>query len=131
MDLVVVKARKNRLKITRKSLLTIATLLCIAGSTLAGYGMFQVASNIVHVDIQYAVDLIISVSKNRATLTATVTNNGNPVGAGINVEFYYSLDGGDWIHFATVSTNHRGVAHTSYRFTVDGVYDFEAIVSFL
>ena len=131
MDLAVGKARKNRLKITRKSLLTIATLLCIAGSTLAGYGMFQVASNIVHVDIQYAVALTISVSKNRVQLTATVTNNGNPVGAGINVEFYYSLDGGDWTYFATQPTNRRGVARTAYRLTVDGVYDFRAIVSFL
>ncbi len=93
--------------------------------------MFQVASNIVHVDIQYAVALTLSVSKNRVSLTATVTNNGNPVGAGINVEFYYSLDGGDWTYFATQPTNHRGVARTTYKLTVDGAYSFQAIVSFL
>lgn len=106
-------------------------MLCIAGSSLAGYGTFWVTSNIVHVDVQYAVALSYSVRRNRVSLTAAVTNNGSPVGAGINVDFYYSLNGGDWTNFTTVPTNHRGVARATYRITVDGEYDFKAVVSFL
>jgi hypothetical protein len=119
------------LKTSRKSLLVIVSLLCIAGSSLAGYGTFWVTSNIVHVDVQYAVALSYSVRRNRVSLTAAVTNNGSPVGAGINVEFYYSLNSGEWTYFTTQPTNHRGVARATYRITVDGEYDFKATVSFL
>ena len=111
--------------------MAIVSLLCIAGSSLACYGTFWVTSNIVHVDVQYSVALSYSVRRDRVSLTASVTNNGSPVGAGINVEFYYSLNGGEWTNFTTVPTNHRGVARATYRITVDGEYDFEAIVSFL
>lgn len=92
--------------------------------------MFQVASNIIHVDVQYAVALNLSVSRTRVSLTATVTNSGNPVGAGIDVEFYYSLDGGDWTHFTTQPTNPRGVACTIFLLTSDGEYEFKATTRF-
>jgi hypothetical protein len=115
---------------TYRKLLVVALLFCIACSSLAAYGMFQVGSNIVHVDIQFAVALNVKVSRTRVSLAATVTNNGNPVGAGIDVEFYYSLDGGDWILFATQSTNSRGVTGTMFLLTSDGEYEFKAITSF-
>lgn len=123
--------RKNKLKMSKKSLLVVVCLLCIAGNSLAGYSAFMVTSNIVHIDIQYAVTLSYSVSRNHASLTATVTNNGNPVGPRISVEFYYSINSGDWIYFTTESTNNRGVARTRLTLTTPGNYDFRAIVSLL
>jgi hypothetical protein len=99
----------------------------MAGGGLAAYGMFFVTSNIVHVDMQYTVDLTIS-GQNNVRLTASVTQNGNPV-RGIDVAFYYSFNGGDWIYFATSTTNGGGFARASYRITGNGVYDFKAMVS--
>jgi hypothetical protein len=81
--------------------------------------------------MQYTVVLSSSVSKTHVSLTATVTNNGSPAGAGINVDFYYSLNGGDWTCFRTEPTNHRGVTRVIYKVTIDGEYDFRATVSFL
>ena len=104
-------------------------LLCVAGGILAAYGMFRVTSNVVRVDIQYTVALSSSASKSTVSLTARVRNDGRPVGAGINVDFYYSINGGDWIYFTTQSTNRGGVAHTTYTATANGSYDFKAMVS--
>lgn len=101
-------------------------MLSIAEGSLAAYGMFWVTSNVVHVDMQYTVALSYSVSKSHVSLTATVTNNGRPVGAGINVEFYYSLNGSDWTYFTTKTTDQRGVARAIYKITVNGEYDFKA-----
>jgi hypothetical protein len=62
-------------------------------------------------------------------LTARVRQNGNPVGAGISVDFYYSFNGGDWIYFANGATNRGGVARATYRVNANGAYDFKAIAS--
>jgi hypothetical protein len=120
--------RKNKLKMHRKLLLVIVFLL-LAGGSLAAYGMFSVTSNTVHVDMGYAVALSFSVSKNHVSLTAAVTSNGSPGRAGIDVDFYYSLNSGEWTYFATELTNHRGVARVRYTITVSGEYDFKAMVS--
>jgi hypothetical protein len=68
-----------------KSFLVIFFLF-VAGGSSAPYNTFWVTSNVVHVDMQYAVPLSYSVSKNHVSLTAAVTYNGSPVGAGIDVE---------------------------------------------
>jgi hypothetical protein len=117
------------LKTSRKSLLALVLLLSIAGGGSATYGMFWVTSNVVHVDMQYTVALSVSVSNRVVSLTARVRNNGKPVGAGVNVAFYYSLNGGDWTYFTTQSTNPGGVAHATYTATANGAYEFKAIVS--
>jgi hypothetical protein len=119
------------LKTSRKSLLIIVSLLCIAGGSLAAYGTFWVTSNMGYVDMRYTVALSSSVSKNHVTLTAEVTRNGSPVGPGIDVDFYYSLNGGEWTYFTTNPTNNRGVARVMYRITANGEYDFNAIVNIL
>ena len=119
------------LKTTKKTLVAVVLLLCISGSGLTAYGMFWVTSNIVHVDMQYSVELSISGSNRAVSLTARVRHNGNPVGAGINVAFYYSLNGGIWTYFTTQSTNRGGVAHATYTATANGAYNFKAIVSSL
>jgi hypothetical protein len=100
----------------------------MAGGGLAAYGMFFVTSNIVHVDMLYTVDLSASGSRNVVTLTARVRQNGELVGAGINVDFYYSVNGGDWTYFATEATNRNGAARATYRVTGNGAYDFKAMV---
>ena len=121
---------KNLLKNGNKTLLLFLLFLCIAGASLATSGLILVTSNIVHVDVEYTVLLSASASNTRILLTARVRFNGTPVGAGVNVDFYYSLNGGDWIYFATEATNAGGIAHVRYTATVDGAYNFTATVSF-
>ncbi len=116
------------LKKSRKSLLVVVLLLCIAGDGLTAYGMFWVTSNVVHVNLGYTVTLSSSTSGNVVSLTARVRNNGKPGGIGINVAFYYSVDRGDWTYFTTQSTNRGGVAHATYTVTTNGEYNFKAIV---
>lgn len=101
-------------------------LLCIAGTNLATSGLILVISNIVHVDFEYTVSLSASGSNSVVSLTARVRFNGNPAGAGIAVDFYYSLNGGDWIYFATQPTNRGGVARVTYALTANGDYNFTA-----
>ncbi len=116
--------------VTSKELLLVAILsLCIIGSGLTACGMFWVTSNVVHVDAQYTITLSTSGSKNVISLTARVRYNGNPIGEGINVDFYYSLNGGNWTYFATQPTNRGGVARTTYRTTVNGNYEFKAKIA--
>jgi hypothetical protein len=114
---------------TKKTLVAVVLLLCISGSGLTAYGMFWVTSNIEHVDMQYSVELSISGSNRAVSLTARVRHNGNPVRAGISVDFYYSFNGGDWIYFANGATNRGGVARATYRVNANGAYDFKAIAS--
>lgn len=105
-------------------------LLCAAGGSLATYGMFLVISNTVHVDLRYTIALSFSVRGSVVSLTATVRYNGRPAGVGINVDFYYSVNGSDWNYFTTQTTNHGGIARTKYTITVNGEYDFKAAISF-
>jgi len=91
--------------------------------------MFWVTSNVAHVDVSYAVVLSSSVSNSDITLNAVVTNNGGPVGAGINVDFYYSLNGNVPTYFTTQPTDAGGVAQAIYVVTTNGGYDFRAIVN--
>lgn len=115
------------LKNTRKSLLIVAVFLCLAGSTLTAYALYA-QSNIVHVDMQYAAALTSSVADSTITLKAAVTYNSAPVKAGINVDFYYSLDKGEFTYFATGPTDAAGVAQAIYTVTQNGGYDFKATV---
>jgi hypothetical protein len=117
------------LKNGNKTLLLFLLFLCIAGAGLATNGLIFVTSNIVHVNAEYTVLLSVSGSNTRINLNARVRFNGNPVGAGINVDFYYSLNGSDWIYFATEATNRGGVARVTYTVTIDGDYNFTATVS--
>jgi hypothetical protein len=120
------------LKTRRTPLLVVALLLCIVGGSLTAYAAFWVTSDPVHVSVNYAVVLSSSVVDSSVTLNAAVTNNNNPVEAGIGVDFYYSLNGGPWTYFATYQTGNNGVAGVAqaiYTATANGGYDFEAIVS--
>jgi len=118
------------LKTSRKPLLVVVMLLCIAGVSLLAYGYIFTLSNVAHVDVQYKADLsILSVADSQITLSAAVTNNGAPVREGINVDFYCSVDGGPSTYFATSPTNSEGVAQATYAATGNGGYDFQAIVT--
>jgi len=116
-------------KTPMKTLLAILLLLCVVGSDLAAYGMFQVTSNVVHVDMQFTITLSSSVRNGEVSLTARVRINGNSVGDGIDIAFFYSLNGGEWTHFATQKTNRGGIARATYTITSIGSYDFRAAVS--
>jgi hypothetical protein len=118
------------LKTSRKSLLIVVLLLCIAGGSLTAYSVFWVSSNVVHADVQYTVVLSSSsLVDSTITLSAAVTNNGAAVRAGIGVDFYYAVDGGDWTYFTTQYTNAGGIAQAVYTVMANGGYDFQAIVS--
>ena len=116
------------MKNSNKKLLRVAILLCAAVAIITvTCGLIFVNSNSVHVDIQYSNTLSYSVADSEVTLTATVANNGNPVGAGYNVDFYVSADGGvGWANFASQSTDSAGVAQAVYTATTNGGYDFYA-----
>ena len=94
----------------------------------AASGMYWVTSNVVHVEVQYTVVLAVSVRRTLVSLTAEVSLNGAPAGAGVSVDFYYSLNGGAWTYFATQETNPRGTARARYTITASGAYDFQAVV---
>jgi hypothetical protein len=119
---------KETMNNSNKKLLRVAILLCAATAITAfTCGMIFINSNSVHVDIQYSNALSYSVTDSAVTLTATVTNNGNPVGAGYNVDFYVSADGGTiWANFASQSTDSAGIAQVVYTATTNGGYDFYA-----
>ena len=121
----------KKVKNSKKTLLRIAILLSLAGVFLTvTYGIIFITSNSVHVDIQYSVTLSNSVIDSEITLNAAVSNNGSPVGAGYNVDFSYSVDGGtNWIWFDYQPTDTAGVAQTIYTATTNGGYDFQAIVT--
>jgi len=116
------------LKTYRKPLLIIAIFLCLAGSSLTAYGLLYAQSNVVHVDMQYTAVLTSSIAGSEITLNAAVANNAAAVGAGISVDFYYSLGGGEFTYFATGLTNTAGVAQAKYIVTQNGGYDFRATV---
>ena len=113
---------------SNKKLLRVAILLFAAGAvTTVTCGLIFINSNSVHVDIQYSNALSYSVTDSTVTLTAAVTNNGNPVAAGYNVDFYVSADGGTmWSNFASQSTDSGGVAQATYTAMTNGGYDFYA-----
>lgn len=109
-------------------MLVVVCLLLVGGS-LAAYSLFWITSNTVHVDIRCTVVLSFSASDSDVSFNAVVRNNGRPAGAGINVDFYYSLNNGNWTHFATHPTNRGGVANARYTVTANGGYDFKAVAS--
>jgi hypothetical protein len=115
---------------SKKALLCIAIFSCLAVSLSAvTYGMLFIASNSVHVDVQYGVDLTYLVVDSEVTLNAAVSNNGDPVGAGYAVDFYYSVDGSEWTYFDTQITGALGLVQSTYVLTTNGGYDFQAIVT--
>ena len=122
---------KIKMKNFKKAILRITLLCCLAGALLAAtYGMIFITSNSVHVDVQYSTDLSHSVVDSEVILDAIVSNNGNPVGAGYNVDFYYSVDSGvNWIYFDSQITDDSGVVQSIYVLTYNGGYDFKAIVT--
>ena len=113
----------------RKRLLVVGLLFSLAGGGLAAYCYVYAISNVVHVDMQYTVVLSSSVADATVTLNAAVTNNGYPVRAGINVDFYYSLNGVDYTLFTSQLTDTDGVAQAIYPAAFNGGYDFKAIVT--
>jgi hypothetical protein len=118
-------------KNSKKTILRVAILLCVAGILLTiTFGAIFIVSNSVHVDVQYSVNLSHTVKDSVVTLNAAVSNNGNPVGNGYIVDFYYSVDGGaNWVHFDSRLTDVTGVVQTIYTATTNGGYDFRAIAS--
>jgi len=99
-----------------------------AGS-LATYGYLVAESDLVHVEMQYAVALSVSVVDSSVTLDAAVTNNGSPVREGLSVDFYCSYNNGGFAWFANQPTDVDGVAHTTFTTTINGGYDFKAYVN--
>ena len=116
---------------SKKKVLRVVLLVCFAGVlSAATYGAIFIASNQIHVDVLYAVDLSHTVADSDVTLDAAVTNDGIPVGAGYTVDFYVSADGGiGWAHFDSQPTDVNGVATTTYTATTNGGYDFKAIAT--
>jgi hypothetical protein len=112
-----------------KTLLALVLTFFMAGSDLAAYGIFHVTSNTVHVDLQFTINLFSSIRNDEVALTARVRINGNLVGDGIDIAFYYSHNGGEWTHFTTKTTNRGGIARTTYTIAAIGTYDFRAEVS--
>ncbi len=117
------------LKTSKKALLIAVLSLCVVASGYVAYSYLFVASNTVSVDMAYSVVLTSSVTDSAVTLSATVTNNGSPVRAGIVVDFYASVDNGDPSYFATALTDANGLAQTTYSVIYNGGYDFQAIVT--
>lgn len=118
------------MKMLRKVLLVTVLLLCVGVVGFVAYGYIFASSNVVRVDVQYAVELsILSVEDSQITLNAAVTNNGDAVRAGITVDFYCSVDGGYWTFFATSFTDAGGNAQAIYTVFYNGAYDFQAIVT--
>jgi hypothetical protein len=115
---------------SKKTLLRIVLLssLAIALSAVT-YATIFIASNSVHVDVEYQVDLTITVQDTLVTLDATVSNNGNPVGPNYVVDFYYSVYGSDWTQFDTQLTDDSGQVQSTYSITANGSYDFQAIAT--
>ncbi len=120
---------KSMLKKFEKPLVFVVLFLCLVGGGLTVSGMFWITSNIVHIDIQYTVDLSVSGGGRNVVLNARVSLNGAPVGAGINVDFYYSFNSGDWIYFGSDVTNGGGNARATFRIMANGAYSFKAVVS--
>jgi hypothetical protein len=117
------------LKTSKKALLIAVLSLCIVASGYVAYSYLFVSSNVVSVNMQYSVALSSSVTDSTVTLTATVTNGGSPVRAGIVVDFYASIDGAPSSYFATALTDANGLAQTTYAVLYNGGYDFQAIVT--
>ncbi len=119
------------MKNSKKTLLRVALLVCLSAVLLTiTYGAIFITSNQVRVDVQYVVDLSFTVEDSEITLTADVTNNGNPVEPGYVIDFYVSADdGASWVHFDSQVTDGRGVAQSTYIATTNGGYDFRAIVT--
>lgn len=115
---------------SKKTLLRIVLLSSLATTLLAvTYATIFIASDPVHVDAAYQVDLTHSVADSNVTLDVAVSNNGNPVGAGYVVDFYYSVYGSEWTHFDTQTTDASGLAQSTYAITANGSYDFRAVVT--
>ncbi len=117
------------MKTSRKSLLVVASLLCLTGGSLAAYGFIFVDSNIVDVDMQYAVALSSSVTDSSVTLSAAVTYGSSPARVGLNVDFYYSLNGAPWVYFDSKTTNAEGIAESVFSATQAGAYQFYATLT--
>ena len=118
------------MKISRKPLLVLPFLLCVAGFSFFAYAYIYASSDPVHVDMQYAVSLEASVAGSQVTLTATVTNNGLPAGAGIQVDFFDSVDEGTtYYDFAYAYTDANGVAQVTFVAEYNGSFDFKAIAT--
>jgi hypothetical protein len=114
------------MKMNRKYSIVAVALIAIMCVGIV-YAAFTVTSNTVYVDMKYTVSLTtFSISNSAITLNAAVKNNGVAIGSGINVGFYYSLDGGAWTGFDTKPTDAGGVAQSVFTVTAIGGYAFEA-----
>lgn len=115
---------------SKKILLYIVLLSSLAAALLGvTYATMFIASDPVHVDVEYQVDLTHTVQDTLVTLDATVSNNGNPVGANYAVDFYYSVYGSEWTYFDTQYTDASGHVQSTYSITANGSYDFRAIAT--
>lgn len=115
---------------SKKILLRIVLFSSLAAALLAvAYATIFIASDPVHVDAEYQVDLTHTVQDALVTLDATVSNNGNPVGANYVVDFYYSVYGSDWTYFDTQYTDASGQVQSTYSITANGSYDFKAVAT--
>ena len=116
------------MKTSLKIGLVITLLVIVAASSASVYAVIFAVSDIVHVDVQYNVVLSQDIVGDKVTLTATVTNNAQAVD-GRNVDFYVSVDSGDWSIIGSIITSNKGVATYEYTLTANGAYDFKAVVT--
>jgi len=86
----------------KKFLIVIALLAVVVASGIA-FALFYVTSNVVHVSMNYTVNLSTTVSGSVVTLAARVEYQGNPQGA-MTVNFYESPDGSAWTQAGTWSS---------------------------
>jgi hypothetical protein len=115
---------------SKKTLLRIVLFSSLAAALLAvTYGTIFIGSDPVHVDVEYQVDLTYTVQDTLVTLDATVSNNGDSVGANYVVDFYYSVYGSEWAQFDTQITDASGHVQSTYAITANGSYDFQAIAT--
>ena len=117
--------------ISKKALLRIVLLSSLGAAALltVAYAAMFIGSNPVHVDVDYQVALTSTVTGTTIDLEAVVSNMGSPVGAGIVVDFYYSVYGSTPALFDTQTTDASGHVQSTYSITANGSYDFQAIAT--
>jgi len=104
-------------------------MIALIGGSMA-YGAFTVSSNVVHVKLEYQVNLDVSVSGGTATLTATASNDSTHYLNNVLIHFYYSITSGSsgWSEIALSPrwTDTSGVAITTFDLTNNQEYWFLA-----
>ena len=113
------------MKLTRKGTLLLTLAIILVGISVA-YAAFTVYSNVKYVKMDYAVSLDASQSGSVVTLTAHLTDRGNPVSG--KTVYFYTCDsgGGNRALIGSDDTDGGGDAVLAYSVTANGDYYFIA-----